>query len=235
MAHFRRYLILLLTFALPGVIFAQPEVDTVSFNFTVVGVRAEPRGLFVRAAPGQIVPLTFASVQRSVEYRYRGPRRIAFVRQIASERGPTWAEVSAVEVPTTVSKPLFIFFPRAGGGADQGGEWAVCVFDDAEQKFPRRSLSLINASGKTLTGLAGEQSVTLEPGPGPTFGSGDELKLQLAIEHQGRFYPAFERIFDLEEDERALCILLPPPTPASPAVRSFLLRELLAARAPATR
>ena len=187
-----------------------------SVRFTVFSSRAAT-GLAYTPRTGQgTVPLVFYPTARSPRYDYRGAMPIRLVDTKTS------AVVAEANVPSTITAALLLLVPIEPAPAT-GLRYQIYVLDDTVARQAPGTLAIINFSGLLLTGTVDGKPVSLQPGLNAAQPIGRSATVALRTTVKNRSYQAYAGTVELEKNERALLLLLPPFYKGSPEVQSRLL------------
>lgn len=185
-------------------------------RFTVFGLRSPGEVAFtpkVGAAPQK---LRFYPTARSPRYEYRGPMPLRFVEP------ETNTVIAEVTVPPGSAEVLLVFSPS--DEKSPGSRRAqVAVVEDSFARHPAGTVTILNLSGRTLTGTVNDRIVTLEPGLNQPVTAGRSAAVRLTTTVRGRVVQSYAGTAALGRDERALLVLFPPFNPGSAEVQGRLL------------
>ena len=203
---------------------AQNDAPVRTFEFAVFTHTKMKMPIVFQETPGKVRTLDFKPYRRSAGYTYSGPPLVAFARELPATDASSvsrYEVVARVEVSATLRRPLFLFLsdPTSASGL------SVTVLDDDPNAFAPGSLVLVNQSGYRLQGTVAGVTADLPPGQVLRRDGATAANVQLALAHNGQFYPAFDQKIVFENRERTVLILLPPARKSSPLVKWIVLTD----------
>lgn len=126
-------------------------------------------------------------------------------------------------MPTEASRLLLCFLREPG----RPEILTVVPIDDSTTALPPGHVNIINLSGLELAADLAGQRFEIKPGLTPGKPIKARSPLHLAAYTVAGWRPAFSTIFELEANERATLVLLPPTSPARPLLPSRILLDRL--------
>jgi len=179
------------------------------------------KGLRFESRTGVVESLKFYSSSRSREYAFTGEGPILFFRESDGEPRIVEAVVDTAGLPANA---LFIFLARDKDGGTRNAGYDVVVYDDSDERLPRRHVAVANLSEFPLECRLGDSRFSLASG-GFSVPYRVKRSVSLAITMVSGS-PVFEYpLVRLERGERALLILFPPYLLGSAEVQARWLRD----------
>ncbi len=219
MAHTLRYLTAFLSLGLTFLrVHAQSQPTPLEQRVRVTVFSSRPAaGLgYVPHAGQAATPLLFYPTARSSRYEYRGamPLRIVDLK--------TNTVAAEATVPPEISDAFLLLVPIEPSPVT-GLRYQVYVLDDTAARQAPGTLAIINFSGLTLSGSIDGKNVTLQAGLNASQSVGKSAAIALRTTFKGRSYQAYASTVELNKNERALLLLLPPFYKGSLETQSRLL------------
>jgi hypothetical protein len=134
----------------------------------------------------------------------------------------TSAVVAEANVPATITDALLLLVPNEPAPAT-GVRYQVYVLDDTAARQAPGTLAIINFSGLVLDGTINGKPAAIQAGLNAAQPINRSASVALRTTVKNRNYQAYAGTVELEKNERALLLLLPPYYKGSPEVQSRLL------------
>lgn len=185
-------------------VMASERMRDVGYAQLKTEARSKPQAV---AADYEILSLRVSSQGRSDLYRYEGPIPVRLVATTGEgEALRATRVIGAITERQIPSRAMLML-----GAADDGGV-KVSVLDDSPAAFPGQHVRVVNLSGESIQGTIDGQTFQVDAtrtvlAPRRV---GDNARIGVAFERQGRPIVAFDQSLRIGTEERVMLVLLPP-------------------------
>lgn len=159
------------------------------------------------AADFGILPLRVSSQGRSDLYHYKGPAPVRLVA--TSGDGESLRATRMIGAITERQIPHRAML-MLGAAAD--GTVEVTVLDDSPAAFPGQHVRVVNLSGEPIQGTIDGQTFQVDATRAvlPPQRVGENVRIGVAFERQGRPMVVFDQSLRVGTEERVMLVFLPP-------------------------
>lgn len=217
---------------------SQPQSTTGSthrLKFSVYPIgKADWKGIYYQATPGNYQALSFWSYERSPRHDYKGPVPIEFYRKFENpdpEGEPIYKVVASSKLSSS-SEEYLLFFVAIGGnqkGTIPDESFQIVPLDDSHLSFPLETVTFVNATGVTLEGVFANKPIYLKPGVSAPYALKEffqqETLIGLAVEFEGTLKKVMHSKWTFYPNYREIILLLPPKKADSLRIQAFRITQ----------
>jgi len=217
---------------LSGGLFAQNASNRsqVSLRFSVYPIgSADWDQVYYQQSPGNYEKVTFWTLERSPEHRFRGALPVRFYHQSTDDEGQIFYQpIATAKIDRQQEQLLFFFIPKSSP-SETGELFDIAILDDSIRSFPLNTITFLNATGANLEGIFGKQKIILGKGISTPYQLEDlyedEVLIGLAIQYEGDYRKVLQNRWVFYPDNREIVVLLPPRNRNSFRIQAYRLSQ----------